>query len=79
METRLKSIREDRDITQKTVAEFLHIKQNTYSQYENGQRQLPLEALVKLSEYFCVSSDYILGITDVSTPYPRGGKKKGRF
>lgn len=79
METRLKSIREDKDITQKTVAEFLHIKQNTYSQYETGQRQLPLEALVKLSEYFGVSTDYILGLTDVSIPYPRHSRKNSRF
>lgn len=78
METRLKSIREDKDITQKTVAEFLHIK-NTYYQYENGQRQLPPEALVKLAEYFGVSADYILGITDISTPYPRHSRKNSRF
>ena len=38
---RIKELREDRDITQKTLADYLHIKQNTYSQYENGQRQLP--------------------------------------
>ena len=61
---RLKDIREDRDITQKTVAEYLHIKQNTYSQYENGQRGLPIEILIALSRYFNVSTDFILGISD---------------
>ena len=41
---RIRDLREDHDLTQKEVAAYLHIKQNTYSQYENGQRQLPLES-----------------------------------
>ncbi|MBO5409002.1 MAG: helix-turn-helix transcriptional regulator [Clostridia bacterium] len=61
---RLKDLREDSDITQKELAEYLHIKQNTYSQYENGQRQLPIEVLIALSKYYKVSTDYILGLTD---------------
>jgi len=68
---RLKALREDLDIPQKELADYLNIKQNTYSQYENGQRQLPIDALKKLSEYFDVSTDYILGITDIKTPYPK--------
>ena len=40
---RLKDLREDADLTQKSVADMLHIRQNTYSQYENGQRQIPIE------------------------------------
>lgn len=71
---RLKDIREDADVTQKNVADYLHLRQNTYSQYENGQRQLPLEALRQLALFFNVSTDYILELTDISTPYPR--KKK---
>ncbi len=61
---RLKELREDLDIPQRVVAEYLHIKQNTYSQYENGQRQLPIDVLVKLSTFFNVSTDYILEISD---------------
>ena len=61
---RLKELREDADISQKVIAEYLNIKQNTYSQYENGQRQLPLEVLIKLSKYYNVSTDYILELTD---------------
>ncbi|MBR2883649.1 MAG: helix-turn-helix transcriptional regulator [Clostridia bacterium] len=68
---RLKDLREDLDIPQRVIAEYLGIRQNTYSQYENEQRQLPIEMLIKLSEYFNVSSDYILGITDVKKPYPK--------
>lgn len=68
---RLKDIREDRDISQQTVAAYLNIKQNTYSQYENGKRQLPLDSLIKLARFYGVSADYILELTDEPTPYPR--------
>ena len=68
---RLKDIREDMDITQKELAAYLHIRQNTYSQYENGQRQIPIPLLVRLAVYFHTSTDYILGLTDVREPYPR--------
>ena len=68
---RLKNLREDADIKQITLADHLHIKQSTYSQYENGQRQLPLEILIKLALYFGTSTDYILELTDDPQPYPR--------
>lgn len=61
---RLKELREDLDIKQKEIAEYLHIRQNTYSQYENGQRQLPVDILIMLAKYYKVSTDYILELTD---------------
>ena len=61
---RIKALREDKDITQKNLAEHFHIAQNTYSQYENGKREIPISVLVKLCQYFEVSSDYILGLSD---------------
>ncbi len=61
---RLKELREDNDIKQQTVADYLHIKQNTYSQYESGKRQLSIDVLIKLSKFYNVSTDYILGLTD---------------
>jgi transcriptional regulator with XRE-family HTH domain len=67
---RLKDLREDNDITQKEIADYLHIKQNTYSQYENGQRQIPIDFIIKLSRYYKVSTDYMFGLTDVKKPYP---------
>ena len=67
---RIKDIREDLDLTQREVAEFLHIKQNTYSQYENGQRQIPINSLIALARYYNTSTDYLLGLTDVKEPYP---------
>lgn len=66
---RLKDIREDHDITQKELAAYLHIKQNTYSQYENGQRQLPIEVLISLAAFYHTSTDYLLGLTENSQPY----------
>lgn len=68
---RIKDMREDADITQKQIADFLNVKQNTYSQYENGHRQIPIEALVKLAKYFGTSVDYILELTDETKPYPK--------
>ncbi len=61
---RLKDLREDLDLKQKEIAQYLHIKQNTYSQYENGQRQVPIDVLIKLAKYYNVSTDYILGISE---------------
>ena len=62
---RIRDLREDNDLTQKQIAEYLSIKQNTYSQYENGIRQIPIDLLIKLSQYYNVSVDYILELTDV--------------
>ena len=64
-------MREDQDITQRELADYLRISQNTYSQYENGKRQLPIELLIRLAEYFHTSTDYILELTDKKTPYPK--------
>lgn len=71
---RLRDLREDNDITQKALAERLHIRQNTYSQYETGQRQIPIGILVQLAEFFNTSTDYLLGLTDETRPYPRSKK-----
>lgn len=61
---RLKDLREDNDFLQKEIAEVLNCSQVCYSRYETGQRDIPLKALCKLSEYYNVSVDYILGLTD---------------
>lgn len=67
---RIKAVREDMDLTQREIAEFLHIKQNTYSQYENGHRQIPIDMLVKLARYYNTSIDYLVGETDEKRRYP---------
>lgn len=61
---RLADLRESRNWTQKYVASYLCVTQRSYGHYENGTRSLPLEHLIKLTELYDVSSDYILGITD---------------
>ena len=68
---RIRELREDHDLTQAALAQYLHIRQNTYSQYETEQRQLPLEVLIKLALFYNTSTDYILELTNVPTPYPR--------
>ena len=49
---------------------MLCVRQNTYSQYETGARQIPIEALIKLSSFYHVCVDYLLGLTDTEEPYP---------
>ena len=68
---RLRDMREDHDMTQSALANLLHIKQNTYSQYENGQRQIPIEIIIQLASIYQTSTDYLLGLTDEIKPYPR--------
>ena len=57
---RIKELREENGLTQQAVAEFLNVKQNTYSQYENGKRQLSIDMLIKLAKFYKVTTDYIL-------------------
>ncbi len=59
---KFRELREDRDLTQKDIAEILNCKQNTYQQYESGKRQIPIETIKKLCFYYNVSADYILGL-----------------
>lgn len=72
---RIRDLREDMDLTQKQLADYLHIRQNTYSQYETGQRQLPLDVLIALARYYKTSADYLLGLTDERKPYPDSKKR----
>ena len=61
---RIKELREEFGYKQQFVASYLKIKQNTYSQYENKKREIPLELLVALAELYNTSTDYILGLID---------------
>lgn len=61
---RLRDLREDNDITQNQIASVLNIRQNTYSQYENEKRQMPIELLWKLADYYNTSIDYLVGRTN---------------
>lgn len=66
---RLKDLREDKDLRQEDVAEILEISQTVYSRYERGFQTIPVIHLLKLADYYKVSTDYILGRTNNSKPY----------
>lgn len=61
---RIRDLREDRDLTQKELSRALNCSQQVYSNYELGQRDIPTDILIKLSAFYEVSVDYILGISD---------------
>ena len=61
---RIRDLREDRDLTQKQMAKQLNCSQQVYSNYELGQRDIPTDILIKLSSFYQVSVDYILGISN---------------
>ena len=58
---RLRDLREDHDLTQKEVAAVLGIDQRVYSNYETGKREIPVHHLIKLADYYHVTTDYLLG------------------
>ncbi len=60
----IRNLREDCDKTQQEIADYLHIKQTTYSKYELGKINIPIEMFIKLSDYYHVSVDYLLGRSD---------------
>ena len=66
---RLRDLREDHDLTQQQVAEFLGMKQPQYYRYEHGLRDLPTDILIQLARYYHTSTDYILGLTNDPAPY----------
>ena len=68
---RIRDLREDRDLTQKQMAEVLNCSQRIYSNYERGDVDIPTEILRKLAEFHHTSVDYRLGLTDETAPYPR--------
>ena len=69
---RIRDMRIDRGLTQKEVAKVINVKQNTYSQYEIGVLNYPLDVVIKLAEFYETSVDYLVGLTDV----PKGTKIK---
>ena len=71
MKLRIRDLREDNDLKQKQIAEFLLCDQSLYSKYERNERPLPLEYADKLADYYGVSVDYLLGRTNITTPYPK--------
>lgn len=70
-QNRLRDLREDKDMKQKDVAELLKVHQTTYSDYELARLNIPIEMLHILADFYNVSVDYLLGRTNIKTPYPK--------
>lgn len=66
---RLRDLREDHDLSQQQVADYLQMKQPQYSRYERGLRDIPTDILIRLAKFYKTSTDYILGLTNNSRPY----------
>ena len=75
MNTRIRNLREDNDLTQSELSKYLNISQVAYSYYELGRRTIPLELLSKLADYYNTSIDYLLYRTDIIKPYPKSKQK----
>ena len=71
MKTRIKNLREDNDLTQREISKFLNISQVAYSYYELNKRNIPLELLSKLADYYNTSIDYLVYRTDEIKPYKK--------
>ncbi len=68
MRLRIRDLREDADLTQREIAEYLMCDQSLYSKYEREERVLPLELAIKLAKFYKTSVDYLVGLTDNRTP-----------
>ncbi len=71
MYRRIRDFREDNDLTQTQVARMLGMSQTGYSKYETGENDIPTYVLIKLSDFYNTSVDYLLGLTDEKRPYVR--------
>lgn len=68
---RIRDLREDNDKTQQEVADMLNMHRSVYRRYESGERETPAWVVVKLAGYYKVSTDYLLELTDIKTPYSK--------
>lgn len=75
MYSRIRDLREDSDLTQRQIAELLSTNQSNYSKTERGVKALSLEEAIKLAQFYKVSLDYLVGLTDEKTPYPKSRRK----
>ena len=67
---RIRDLRIDKGYKQREIANILHVKQNTYCQYETGKCAYPVQVLITLAQFYHTSVDYLLGLTDEPIPYP---------
>ena len=75
MELRIRDLREDNDLTQQAIADYLSCDQSLYSKYERGEREVPLAVICRLADYYQTSVDYLVRRTDDPAPYPPGKER----
>ncbi|MCO1603869.1 MULTISPECIES: helix-turn-helix domain-containing protein [Desulfosporosinus] len=69
MRLKIRDVREDHDLTQQQVAQYLMCDQSLYSKYERGERDVPLNIMIKLAQFYKTSIDYLVGLTENKKPY----------
>ena len=69
MRLKIRDVREDHDLTQQQVAQYLMCDQSLYSKYERGEREVPLNIMIKLARFYKTSIDYLVGLTENKKPY----------
>jgi len=68
---RIKDLREDAELSQKKISEILHMHKTTYTRYETGEREVPLNIAILIAEYYNVSLDYLAGLTNKKDSFPK--------
>lgn len=68
---RMRNLREDNDLTQQEIADMLDTSQTMYARYERGANEMPIRHLVRLARYYDVSTDYLLGLTNIRLGFPK--------
>lgn len=66
---RIRNLREDNDLTQQQLAKLLNVSQATYSRYEQGELDIPIQSLIKLAQYYSTSIDFLVNLTNTKIPY----------
>ena len=73
---RLEDLRHDNDLTQEQIANILFCQRDVYRRYEKGTNEIPVSYAIILAEFYDVSLDYMFGLTDEKTPFPKSKKKR---
>ncbi len=68
---RMRILRKEKRLSQSSVADYLHVGQRTYSDYENGKTRIPVDSLIQLAYLYNVSMNFMVGVSDVRDPYPQ--------
>ena len=68
---RIRSLREDNDYSQTEIGKLLRVGQKTYSDYELGKTRIPLDSIMILAKHYNVDMNYICGVSNIKTPYPK--------